>query len=82
MLKKSILILFLIAFVAGTEISTAQAPPPPPGSGHGVSTNSAPSNSPGGGAPIGSGLAILVSLGLVYGAYKMYRLKQLKALEE
>lgn len=45
----------------------AQAPPPPPGEGHGQT-----GNQEGGGAPIGSGIAILLSLGAAYGGKKMY----------
>lgn len=47
------------------------APPPPP-------TNpSGGSNSPvGGGAPIGSGLIILLSLGAAYGGKKMYQIRK------
>ena len=39
--------------------------PPDPGGG--------PTGEPVGGAPIGSGLVILVSLGLAYGAKKVYK---------
>jgi hypothetical protein len=39
-------------------------PPPPPGEGHGQTTNLPPE---GGNAPVGNGLAFLVSLGLGYG---------------
>jgi hypothetical protein len=45
----------------------AQVPPPPPGGGHGGS-----GNQEGGGAPIGSGIGILLSLGAAYGARKIY----------
>lgn len=50
----------------------AQAPPPPPGGGHGGSGNQ-PAGPGGGGAPIGSGLAILLSLGAAYGGSKIFR---------
>ena len=43
-------------------------PPPPPGGGHGQGGNQAP----GGGAPIGSGIAILLSLGAAWGGKKVY----------
>jgi len=82
MLKKTIFILSFIALTGFSTISTAQAPPPPPGS-HGASTSLPPSNDGGGGgAPIGSGVALLVSLGLMYGAYKMYRLSHVKEVNE
>jgi hypothetical protein len=45
-----------------------QAPPPPPGE-HGSGTN----EDPGGGAPIGSGISILLSLGAAYGGKKIYK---------
>ncbi len=45
-------------------------PPPPPNS-HGEDTNLPP----GGGAPIGSGLAIMLALGAAYGGKKTYDLK-------
>ena len=45
-------------------------PPPPPSGDHGQS-----GNQPGGDAPIGSGMIILLSLGAVYGGKKLYELK-------
>ena len=45
----------------------AQVPPPPPSS-HGLDGN----QPAGGGAPIGSGIAILLSLGAAYGGKKVY----------
>ena len=41
--------------------------PPPPGNGHGQNSNQS-----GGGAPVGSGLFILLGLGAVYGGKKIY----------
>ena len=49
----------------------AQQPPPPPGGGHGQN-----GNQNGGNAPIGSGLFILLSLGVAYGSKKVYLLKK------
>jgi len=46
----------------------AQNPPPPPGIGHGSATNQ-----PGGSAPIGSGIGILLALGAAYGGKKIYK---------
>ncbi len=48
-------------------VSYAQPGPPPPPEGHGGTGNS----SPGGMAPVGSGLAILIGLGAAYGARKL-----------
>jgi hypothetical protein len=60
---KSLIFCGLFILSAG---AFAQAPPPPPGE-HGSGTNES-----GGGAPIGSGIAILLSLGAAYGGKKMY----------
>ena len=70
-LKKIILGLFILL----GSVSYAQLTQPGGGSG------SAPNDSgiAGGGAPIGSGLALILSLGLAYGAKKTF---QLKAEEE
>jgi hypothetical protein len=46
----------------------AQVPPPPPGGGHGGT-----GNQEGGGAPIGSGIGILLVLGAAYGGKKLYK---------
>jgi hypothetical protein len=66
---------FLLMF---NSVTNAQAPPPPEGSG-GVSGNG---NVPGGGAPIGSGLIILMVLGAGYGAKKVYSFRKVTPLEE
>lgn len=50
----------------------AQGPPPPPAGGHGQTGD----KDPGGGAPIGSGIVILLSLGAAYGGKKIYDMKQ------
>jgi hypothetical protein len=56
----------------------AQAPPPPPGGGHGGTANQE-----GGGAPIGSGMGILLALSAGYGSRKVYDvLKEQESLEE
>ena len=48
----------------------AQEPPPPPSGGG----QSGDGNVPGGGAPIGSGLAIMLLLGAAYGSKKLLNL--------
>lgn len=58
-----ILLLMLLSVVAPTF---AVVPPPPP-PGHGQS-----GNVPGGGAPVGEGLALLIALGAAYG-YKKWK---------
>lgn len=51
----------------------AQMPPHPPSS-HGQTGNQAPGT--GGGAPVGSGLVLLIGLSAVYGAKKAYSAQQ------
>jgi hypothetical protein len=73
--RKLLLFLTLLIFV-GIEIIKAQAPPPPPSSSsstRGTSSNQAPSA--GGSAPLGSGLSIMLGLGIAYGAYSYMRNK-------
>ena len=64
-LTKATLILAL--FFGWNLVAMAQGPPPPPAGGHGQS-----GNQPGGGAPIGSGIALLLSLGAAWGGKKVY----------
>ena len=49
-----------------SAIAFTQPPPPPPQ--HGQEGNS----SPGGTAPVGSGIALLIGLGAAYGGRKLY----------
>ncbi len=75
-MKKPLLLLFMITLSLGLF---AQVPPPPPEGGHGQSGN----QEPGGGAPIGSGLGILLALGAAYGGRKVYvAFKKQENLEE
>ena len=75
-MKKLIQILFLSLFLTlGIQQIQAQtASPPPPPSGTGASGNS----TAGGGAPIGSGLFILLGLAGAYGAFKSYQIRKRK----
>ncbi len=64
------LLLYLMVFILSlisSQVLYPQAPPNPPGE-HGGSNN-VPN---GGGAPIGSGLFILIGMGLAYGGKKIY----------
>ncbi|MBI9039654.1 MAG: hypothetical protein JEY97_16105 [Bacteroidales bacterium] len=64
-----------LLIVGATFISlnlNAQPNSPPPPSGHGEQGDQLP----GGGAPIGSGLFILLSLGAAYGGKKIYVYKK------
>ncbi len=60
--------LVITAFLLIVNGLLAQVPPPPPAD-HGGSGN-APA---GGGAPIGSGIGILLALGAAYGGRKVYK---------
>ena len=62
------LIITLLVIIASVTITNlfAQAPPPPPPA-HGET-----GNVPGGNAPIGGGLFILIGLGAAYGGKKLY----------
>ena len=73
-MKSIITLLIIIGSVTTTNL-LAQVPPPPP-PGHGQS-----GNVPGGNAPIGGGLLILLGLGAAYGGRKLYNLNNEK-LEE
>ncbi len=56
-----------LLFTFGSFVLLAQGPPPPPGDPHGGNNDI-----PGGGAPVGSGLAIILTLGAAYGVRKVY----------
>ncbi|MCK9453043.1 MAG: hypothetical protein M0Q90_15220 [Bacteroidales bacterium] len=76
--------LLLTLFLGWGLLASAQsggAPPPPPGGGHGGSTNQPTGGGP---APIGGGIAILLTLGAAYGGRKVYRYwqDQKEGLEE
>lgn len=60
--------IFFIAMIIFASLQlNAQGPPPPPGD------PSSGGDIVGGGAPIGSGIAILLSLGAAYGGRKVYK---------
>ena len=76
-LKKALGITILcIIFGLFTITAFSQGPGAPPPPGHGETENV-----PGGGAPIGGGLVILLALGAGYGAKKYYDIKKKKLLE-
>jgi len=77
-MKKAIVNLIITGlFVAlPVIIASASAPPPPPPPG-GPTGGDTPI---GGAAPIGSGLVMLISMGVAYGAKKVYDAR--KRLEE
>lgn len=55
-------------FVMATAVVFSQDPPPPPGGGHGQSGN----QTPGGSAPLGSGIALMLAMATAYGAKKVW----------
>ncbi len=70
-MKKKLQILLILTSLLIPVLSSAQDVPPPPPPGHGET-----GNVPGGGAPIGSGLLLLLGISSVYGGYKGYKLYQ------
>lgn len=63
-----------LGFIIGFSTLGITQPPPPPGHGSGGN------QSPGGMAPIGSGLILLLGMGAAYGAKKVFDAR--KRLEE
>ncbi|MBN2638934.1 MAG: hypothetical protein JXR65_07590 [Bacteroidales bacterium] len=74
MKKLIITTLFILSFTLTSQVLTAQSAPIPP-SEHGTTSNQS-----GGGAPIGSGLIILLGMAGAYGGMKGY--KQFKKEKE
>jgi hypothetical protein len=71
-IKNNIIGLFLVLtlfFAASVTFAQTDAPPPP---GHGTSTQ----NVPGGGAPVGEGVVLLIAMGAAYGARKVYSMRR------
>ncbi len=67
--KLTKVILILTLFLGWGLVAMAQGPPPPPENGHGQTGN----QNAGGDAPIGGGIAILLSLGAAWGGKKVYQ---------
>lgn len=67
-MKKNFLITFILGLVFTTLSLGVQGQPPPPPPENPAGGGNGPV---GGGAPIGSGLIMLVGLGLAYGATKV-----------
>ena len=67
------LMISLVIFLVGTYLISMAGNPPDLPAGHGSNSDQ---NPPGGGAPIASGLDILIGLGGVYAGKKIYDLKE------
>jgi len=66
-MKKFILTFIFFLFTATAIFADVPPPPPPSGGGGTTGTGGDPL---GGGAPVGSGVAILIALGAGYGVFK------------
>ena len=64
---KNLVILSAFLVITGTALAQGQGNPPRPPPGHGYGNNQRPHD-----GPLGSGLGILVALGLAYGGKKVY----------
>lgn len=70
-IKKTVIkLLLIIVLIAGSQALMSQPPPPP--SDHGLSSN----QNAGNGAPIGSGVGILLALGAAYGGKKVWDMRK------
>jgi len=70
---------FALALLFSIHNVSMSQPPPPPGGGHGGSDNQAPLA---GGAPVGDGMFLLLSLAGLYGGKKIYDLRKTLAVKE
>ncbi len=78
--KVKYLLIGLIISICSVSLNAQSGGPPPPPGGHGSGNDF---NSPGGGAPIGSGVGILLVLGAAYGGRKIYKfMKERESLDE
>jgi hypothetical protein len=72
-IKNNIIGIFLVLtlfFIASVSVAQTQAPPPP---AHGSTTGT---TVPGGSAPVGEGLVLLIAFGAAYGARKVYSMRR------
>lgn len=68
-------IILTVLFFISVSIAFPQEAPPPPPIDHGAVEDAA-----GGGAPIGEGIVLLLSLGALYGFVKLNSQKQIELL--
>jgi hypothetical protein len=76
LIKPFIFSLVIFFFMAFAQTGLAQEPPHPP-SEKGTDTNHSPA-----GAPIGSGVTILLAMGAAYGSFKLYQLRSRFSVSE
>jgi hypothetical protein len=60
-----LLVVILLNVITASPLLAQEPPPPPPQHGEG-------GNVPGGGAPVGSGVVLLIALGAAYGVKKIF----------
>jgi hypothetical protein len=78
-MKRNLKIVVIAALlVTAPLLMLAQAPPHPNG-GAAPGENNGPV---GGGAPIGSGVVMLIAMGAAYGARKLYQMRTVAAVKE
>ena len=71
---------FVLLFSGMTTFALAQGGPPPPPGGGGTDDTRNENNQVGGGAPIGAGIFLLLTMGAAYAGRKVYILKKETAL--
>jgi len=71
--------LFALALLFSVHNVSMSQPPPPPSGGHGLDSNQAPMA---GGAPIGDGMFLLLSLAGLYGGKKIYDIRKALAVKD
>jgi hypothetical protein len=78
MKRKFRIVLIATLFVTAPLLMLAQTPPHPNG-GNAPGSENGPV---GGGAPVGSGVILLVAMGAAYGASKLYQMRRETAIKE
>jgi hypothetical protein len=79
-LQRNLILSFMIAVMLSgycSQVATAQEPPHPPNSGHGMGGN----HSPGGNAQLTDGIGILIAFAIAY-SYRRYTISRKAGKEE
>lgn len=71
-----IILVFVTLFICTVNLYASDNPPDPPREGHGENTDLPP----GGGAPLGGGTILLITLASTYGVYKYKKSRKLTAV--